>query len=282
MMSQVIPIKVDQVFKHVFGRDKELCRRLIELALDEQIADVEFVEAQKESKDIEKPGGTYFDVLATTSDGEMIDVEMQADSIPGVLQRARLYSGRLTQEVWSRYVESENSYDYSKMPRIAVIFVCDFDPLGAGLRRYTGKMRYSGAADVDDGATIVFLNSRGSGDDIPADLAAFLTYAASGQFVPGTSAFVDGVARRVATVSAEAGFREGFMDLREKLWWEKQKGIEEGETRGRAEGAEERRRQIAELAAHMSADGRQDELAEVLADDERLNAELHRYGISNA
>lgn len=280
-MAMTVTILEDQMFKRVFGRNKELCRRLIELALDVPIAHVEFLEAQHESKNVGRPGGTYFDVLATTGSGELIDVEMQADSRPGLLQRARLYEGRLTNEAWSRYIAEHDNYNYRNMPKVAVIFICNFDPLDGGARRYTGRMKYTGASSpADDGATIVLLNAKGSQGSISPDLAAFLDYVASGRFAPGASEFVDGVAREVAAASGEAGFREGLMDLNERLWWSRQDGIKEGRAEGESKGASDQKRRIAELARRMTADGRDGDLAAVLTDDARLEEELRRYGLA--
>lgn len=268
MPQQPVPISNDQMFKRVFGRNKELCRRLIELSLSTPIASVDYVESEHESRELQQPGGTYFDVLATTTSGEFIDVEMQAENKPGILQRARLYSGRLTNEAWSRYTANHDTYDYRRLPKVAVIFICNFDPLGDGARRYTGKMHYEGASSVaNDGAVTVLLNAVGTGGDIEPELAAFLEYVASGHLMPGGSPFVDRVAREVTTANHEAGFRGGLMNLDEKLWWSRQ------------EGAEERQKQIAELTSRMVADGRQDELPVVLTNPKLLDAELRRYDI---
>lgn len=275
-VSDFTPITNDQMFKHVFGQNKELCRRLIELSLETPIRSIEFVESQHESKDPGRVGGGYLDVLATTSEGELIDVEMQTQSQSGLPQRIRLYLGLLTRDVWSRFVANEHAYDFAKMPRVAVIFVCDFDPFKGGLRRYTGRMIYRGAStEVDDGMTAVILNSGGSGDAIDPELAAFLDYVAGREVEPGRSSFVDGVGRAVASANEDARFKEGLMNLDEKLWISK----EEGRAEGFSEGSDARQRQISELARRMAADGRQDDLVDVITDAHRLNDELRRYGI---
>lgn len=265
------------MFKYVFGRNAELCRRLIELSLDVPIAKVEFLESQHESKDINRPGGTYFDVLATTESGELIDVEMQRDSDPGLLQRAQVYLGRLVREAWTRYVETEHSYDYTKLPKVAVIFICDYDPFGVGHRRYSARLQYDVAVEKATSPTlVVLLNAKGEGDSISTDLAAFLAYVAGKLPMPGSSEFVDSVAHEVEAANADADFLEGFMNLDEKLWRSK----EDGRKEGFEQGAQKQRQQISELAARMSADGRGAELTSVLTNNEALERELRRYGIA--
>lgn len=268
-----VPITNDQMFKHVFGRNEELCHRLVELALDEPIEAVEFLETNHESREVSRPGGAYLDVLARTTAGEFIDVEMQAARRPGLLQRARLYSARLTEEAWTDHIERSDAfdYDYSNLPRVAVVFICDFDPFKAGRRRYTGRTMYNDVV-FNDGAVVVFLNARGVDGDVEPDLAAFLDYVASGRAELGRSSFVDGVSRAVAAANKDSQFLEGLMDINEKLWISRQEGLAEGEA--------ERQRQIAELATRMAAEGRQDALVATLTDANLLEEELRRYGIA--
>lgn len=284
-----VPITNDQMFKRVFGRDKELCRRLVELALDEPIEDVEFVEVQHESRNLARPGGAYLDVLARTAAGELMDVEMQTMGRQGLVRRARLYSARLTQEAWSAHLEQgeDSPYDYGRLPRIAVVFVCTFDPFDAGLRRYTGRTVYDGAGNVDDGAVTVFLSSKGSGDVVDPDLAAFLDYVASGYVQPGRSAFVEGVDRAVEANNDDSEFLGGLVNTEEIIWIKSQQaraeGLAEGKSEGLAEGKAEgeaaQQRRISELAVRMAADGRQGELIATLTDTRLLDEELRRYGI---
>lgn len=286
MTRETLGITNDQVFKRVFGSDKELCRRLIELALEIPVSSIEYVESQHESREIKRPGGAYFDVMATLESGELIDVEMQAGSRPDMLRRARHYLGRLTTEEWSKVTANQHTYNYSELPDAAVIFVCDFDPLGDGIRRYTGKMVYRGTTDhTGDGAIAVLLNAKGAGDDIEPDLAAFLAYVANGRFSSGKCSFVDRIAHRVDTVNTEIGMQGGRMkSWDEILWWSKQDGIKEGKAEGlaegHAEGLAEGQRIISKLASRMTADGRANELADVLTDQKRLDEELKHYDLA--
>lgn len=206
---------------------------------------------------------------------------MQASKHAGLPRRARLYSSRLTNEAWSDYVKrNPDSYDYSMLPRVAVIFVCDFDPFKARRRHYTGRMVYEDAEHIDDGALAVLLNARGhDSDSLDPDLAAFLDYVAGRDVTRGRSAFVDKVDHAVMMNNGDSEFREGLMQIGEKLWLSKQEGLEEGEAKGRAEGAAGRQRKIAELARRMAADGRQDDIVATLTNDQRLEEELRRYDI---
>lgn len=86
-----------------------------------------------------------------------------------------------------------------------------------------------------------------------------------------SNAFVDEVDAAVSANNSDTEFMEGIVDINERLWLSKQEG--------RAEGAADSQRKISELARRMAADGRQDDLVATLTDDDRLEEELHRYGI---
>lgn len=277
MAEEWYPITNDQVFKHVFGRNHELCRRLIELALDTPIANVMFVESQHESTEARMAGSAYFDVLATTSTGDLIDVEMQKSKWGNLAKRAKLYLSRLAVEAWRNRPKQTKVSPYASLPSTAVIFVCDFDPFGKNLRRYTylNTCRETGEV-ADDGAMTVFLNARGSDGNVSPELAGFLTYMGNGK-VPAGNSFVQTVDRHVAMTNHDAEFLEGLMNMEEKLWWSRQDGLEEGLEEGRKEG----RSEVARLVACLTADGRAEELANVLQDDVRLDQELKRYGIES-
>lgn len=118
----------------------------------------------------------------------------------------------------------------------------------------------------------VFLNARGSDGNVSPELAGFLTYMGNGK-VPAGNSFVQTVDRHVAMTNHDAEFLEGLMNMEEKLWWSRQDGLEEGRKEGRSE--------VARLVACLTADGRAEELANVLQDDVRLDQELKRYGIES-
>ncbi|MGN0055452.1 MAG: Rpn family recombination-promoting nuclease/putative transposase [Atopobiaceae bacterium] len=276
-MGKIYPISNDQVFKHVFGNDVELCRRLVELSLNRPIERVEYVETQHESARVGAPGATYFDVLATTETGEVIDVEMQASRAQAVERRARVYLARITVDEWSQVRTVSSARDYGFVPRAAVVFICDYDPMRAGRRRYTFEMRCNETDDLlGDGTQIVYLNARGSGDEIDSDLAAFLSYVAGEDSAAQSSDFVRAVADRVVATNEDQAFMEGVMDLEQKLWESREDGIEQG----REQGRQIERENIRRLFEALQKDGRESELPDIIVDPKLLDEELNRYGIN--
>lgn len=97
MAQTRVTITNNQTFKRVFGRDKELCRRLVELVLGEPIEEMEVVEVQHESLDLAMPWEAHADVLARTVSGALFDIEMQTEERPDIARRAMRRSGELTE-----------------------------------------------------------------------------------------------------------------------------------------------------------------------------------------
>ena len=68
---------------------------------------------------------------------------------------------------------------YAELPDSYVIFLCDFDPFGAGKYRYTFQITCREAENIllKDGRCIVFLNTHGENSkDVPKELVSFLEF----------------------------------------------------------------------------------------------------------
>ena len=67
---------------------------------------------------------------------------------------------------------------YANMPEVIVIFICAFDPFKLGRCIYTFKNVCIEEYDLlmNDGASTVFLNTKGQDEGISPSLKAFLKY----------------------------------------------------------------------------------------------------------
>ena len=148
------------------------CRRLLELVLDFPIADVK---VSKEKCMIYHPEykGVRLDVYAKDDENTRYNVEMQAVRQIALGKRARYYHSQIDMELLLSGAE------YLNLPNTYVIFICDFDPFGAGRYRYVFKNRCMESAETDlaDGSETIFLNTKGTNqeDEIP-ELVKFLKY----------------------------------------------------------------------------------------------------------
>ena len=108
------------------------------------------------------------DVYVVDIEGNRYDVEIQAESNDNEVLRARHYQSLMD------VAQLRKGASVEELRKSVVLFICDFDPLGAGLRRWDCKTFCLQTRDVvPDGRRIVFLNARGDGDDVTAELEAF-------------------------------------------------------------------------------------------------------------
>ena len=85
----------DFIFGKVLTNNKELCRKMLELILDEKIKRIDFPEIQKSLKPTYESKGVRLDVYVE-GDGETVyDLEMQTVAARNIPKRARYYHGML-------------------------------------------------------------------------------------------------------------------------------------------------------------------------------------------
>ena len=106
--------------------------------------------------------------------GNIYDLEpdnnsSQKECLP---RRSRYYHSSID----SRLLRSGKSYD--TLPSVWVIFITTFDPFGEGRMVYTIRRRCIELPEmeIDDGATTIFLNVKGTKGNPPEDLKVLLRY----------------------------------------------------------------------------------------------------------
>lgn len=89
-------------------------------------------------------------------------------------KRSRYYSAMIDMQLLDKSVA------YRHLNDTYIIFICPFDLYGLGRHIYTfdGRCREDPAIKINDGATRIFLNAKGTMDDVSAGLRAFLDYVA--------------------------------------------------------------------------------------------------------
>ena len=213
---QELTIKNNFMFAAVM-MDPQNCQELLELILNIPIS---YVKVDTERSLVYDPRyrGIRMDVYVQDENNTRFDVEMQVrtDCI----------------EKRSRYYRSGTEYEL--LPDSYVIFICDFDPVGAGKYVYTEEKRYQEAPEypVQDGHHTIFLNTRGKNrEEVPAPLVRFLEFvkADSGE---SEKDFGDGFVRRlqesVRQVRASREMGERYMWLELALRDERIAGKAEG------------------------------------------------------
>jgi predicted transposase/invertase (TIGR01784 family) len=88
-------------------------------------------------------------------------------------KRSRYYHSQMDMELLLSGTE------YEKLPEAYVIFICDFDPFGAGKYRYTVSKYLKEAETIpyNDGTHSIFLSTKGkNSDEVPGALVKFLQF----------------------------------------------------------------------------------------------------------
>ena len=129
---------------------------------------------------------------------------------------------------------------YENLPDTYVIFICDFDPFGDGLYRYsTGMVCEETGKSVSDGVRTVYLNAHGRySDGIPEELLQFLNYVKNTgrtEEISTTDPFVRHLQDSIDKIKQNRGMEERYMLLEEMMRNERQEGKLEGNTEGKQE-----------------------------------------------
>lgn len=206
--------------------DEENCRLLLERVLDIPIGRVKVC---KEKSIIYNPEykGVRLDVYGQ-GDSFYFNVEMQVRSGGNLMKRARYYQSQMDMELLL------SGIDYEQLPKLIVIFICDYDPFSEGRYRYTFKTACleSSAIDFRDERQYIFLNTKGKNDtEVSEKLVKLMAYM-SAELEDSNRNFEDDYVKRLQTfvqyVKTSREFGGRYMTFQELLKEERKEGREEG------------------------------------------------------
>ena len=181
--------------------------------------------------------GVRLDVYAKDEKQTRYNVEIQVERKPALGKRSRYYQSQMDMEMLL------TGEDYTELPNTYVIFICDFDPFGKELYRYTFKMKCEEDVNVEleDARRIIFLSTQGKNrEEVPKELVTFLEYVKA-DLEESQKDFHNSYVRRlqdsVQRVKANREMEERFMLLEEKLKEERAEGEKIGWKLGQTQGA---------------------------------------------
>lgn len=206
--------------------DEEICRKVIELALGFPIAKVR-VCVEKTMAYHSEYHGIRLDVYAADENHTRFNVEMQVVFQSFLVKRGRYYHSYLDMDAL------EKGVSYGELPDTYVIFICDFDPFGKGLYRYTCESKCVEADfPINDGAKSIYLSTHGkNAEAVPPELVKFLRYVrASAQESEEDfqDSFVKCLQDKVKKIKNDRGMEERYMLLEEMMRDEHKMGYNEG------------------------------------------------------
>ncbi|MCB6202266.1 Rpn family recombination-promoting nuclease/putative transposase [Extibacter muris] len=207
-------------------------------------------EAEKELRISPEARSVRLDIFSMDEDRAVYNTEMQKQRRADLSKRSRYYQSLVDISLLDPGIP-----DYSRLNESYLIMITPFDLFGCGKYRYTfrAECEEEPGCVLEDGATRIFLNTRGTNDaEVSEELAEFLHYVEHTTDEAAEHAGSERIRRihdRVRKVrnSEEVGVK--YMQAWEEKYYEKeearkeglQEGLQEGRAKGRAEGRKEER-----------------------------------------
>ena len=209
--------------------DPDICKELLEILLHIKIDRLVFQEPQKSFRLTSESKGIRLDVYVKDSN-RVFDIELQTTNERNLELRTRYYQGVMD------ISELEKGEFFSNMKESYIIFICMFDPFGAGMPIYTVKQTFAENEKLifDDKTHKIFYNVKAF-EKIANDVEtkAFLEYLCKHQ---PTSKFTDTLERAVYRNRNNQNWRKDYMTLAYDLSLAAEKAFENGFSAGEERG----------------------------------------------
>ncbi len=217
---EALGISNDFIFGKVM-QDPKLCKRLLEIILHVKIKRISYPVRQKNVEIYEDARGIRLDVYVDDDKGTVYNIEMQAANNDNFPKRSRYYGSLIDLDMLER------GETYRKLKKSYVIFICTFDLFGQGRHLYSFENRciQDTSLALDDGAYRIFLNAKGTANDVSPECKAFLEYVAG---KPSDDEFVQALEKRVHEVKINKEWRREYMTLHMRDLVNREEGREEG------------------------------------------------------
>ena len=217
----------------IFGKvmqDPKLCKELLQRILPGlKIDHIEYPETQKAIRPDIDAKSVRLDVYVEDGKGTVYDIEMQVGMSKELPKRTRYYQSLLDMRM------IDKGEPYKKLKPSYIIFICPFDQFGMGRHIYTFEniCKEDKSVLLNDGTTKIFLNAKGTMDDVSPELKAFLDYVAGKK---PADPFVDELEEAVKNARKNREWRHEYMTLlmrdQENIEMGMEKGMEIGTAKG--------------------------------------------------
>lgn len=219
----------------IFGKimqNPELCKGLLQRILPElKIDHIEYPETQKAIRPDIDAKSVRFDAYVKDGKGTVYDIEMQVAPSKELPKRTRYYQSLLDMQMIDR------GEPYKRLKPSYIIFICPFDQFNMGRHIYTfeNTCKEDKTILLGDETTKIFLNAKGTMDDVSPELKAFLDYVAGKK---PADPFVGELEEAVKNARKNREWRHEYMTLLMREQEKYENGKEEGIEIGKAEGIE--------------------------------------------
>ena len=229
---QDLTIQDDYMFKLIMSR-KRICKKMLEKILRISIDDLVYIEDEKSMKASYDSKGVRLDVYVKDDKHTVYNIEMQVrkPENEGLYKRTRYYQSMIDGDLLKAGV------DYDELNPTYIIFICPFEPFHEGRHMYTFRNYCTEDKDIElqDGTVRLFLNTKGTMDDVEPDVKAFLEYVDG---VMSPDEFVQEIDEAIRNVKTQESERVRYMTYTLKLKEERKIGHEAGFREGMEKGME--------------------------------------------
>ena len=185
------------------------------------------------------------DVYAMDEDDVVYEVEAQKENTRNLPKRSRLYQGIIDSKLLPPGVA-----DFNLLNEVLIVMITPFDLFGYGLYRYTFQMRCEEVPELklDDGATRIFLNTRGEHPELVSpeliELLKYMEHSTDEVSEVCKSERIQKMHRRICQIKASEKTEVKYMQSWEEKILIKQEGIAEGILEGKLEEKQELMRKL--------------------------------------
>ena len=258
-----ITIKNNFLFQETL-RNKSLCKQLLERVLHIQVKTIRYMETEKTMKAQLNSKNTRLDVYVEDKDGNVADIEMQTTDTKNVINYDERDERTIIRELplRTRYYQNiigtnmlRKGMHYRELRKAYVIFICTFDPFGAGLPVYhfTYRCKENGNLQMGDLTENIFLNVKAADKTEDEELAAFLRYV-NGQ--KPDSSFTKKLDEEATCIKNNDDWRLKAMTLDMEIQDMKNRIAKREREKGKQEGKQEGKHESKiEIAKKMLDDG---------------------------
>ena len=228
-----LTIKDDYMFKLVMRR-KSICKRMLERILNIEIRDIRYLDEEKTMKATYQGKGIRLDLYVEDEKNTVYNVEMQVRKPEGagLYKRTRYYQSMIDADLLAA------GADYDELNQTIIIFICPFEPFAQGRHIYTFRNQCveDSRLELGDGTTKIFLNSKGTLNDVDERVKAFLNYV---EGVLSDDELGREMEKEIHHVKRMETERVSYMTYEMKLMDEWKEGRKDGWKAGREKGREE-------------------------------------------
>ena len=219
----------DFMFCKVLENNEEICREIIELVTGKRISRISSLQKQRTIELTPNGKGIRLDVIFE-GDDKIYNIEMQNMTNEDLPRRSRYYQGILDLDMMER------GKKYEELNDTTIIFICTFDPFGAGKSVYTLKQYIEEAPEIqyNDGTNKIFLSAEAPlSESITKEMRDFLDFVGGRSFKGDLS---EKIQKAVNHAKSQTEWRKEYMFLQEKIDNAREEGLKEGREEGEKTG----------------------------------------------